>query len=108
MVVTQSLRPNYAVQICLHKFLHEIDFAKGFERVWAEDVKYANDIFVLEVTQEFDFAKCSQTEHGVVEGGDLLDGDASLRRDMLSRAKCGAYLAIEHIFSLGLTYQTTP
>jgi len=30
---------------------------------------------MVEVLQELDLSKCSQTEHGVVEGGDLFDGD---------------------------------
>ena len=40
----------------------------------------------MEMAEELDFAEGTETEHGVVEGGDALDGDLSLGRDMESRA----------------------
>ena len=41
---------------------------------------------MMEMAEELDFAEGTETEHGVVEGGDALDGDLSLGRDMESRA----------------------
>ena len=37
---------------------------------------------MMEMAEELDFAEGTETEHGVVEGGDALDGDFALGRDV--------------------------
>ena len=40
----------------------------------------------MEVAKKFDFTKGAETEHGMVEGGDALDGDLALGGNMEGRA----------------------
>jgi hypothetical protein len=55
--------------------LDEVDF--GEARVVARflDVEDGDDVLVVEVAEQLHFAESAQAEHGVVEGGDLLDCD---------------------------------
>jgi len=39
------------------------------------NIKDGNDILVVEVSEELHLTKRSEAEHGVVEGGNLLDGN---------------------------------
>ena len=73
MVIAQLLRPNDAVQIGLHELLDEVDFLKVVEGCGSEDVKDGNDVLVVEMAEELDFAERPEAEHGVIERRNLLD-----------------------------------
>lgn len=77
------------MEIGLHKLLHQIYFCEVCEGWGTEDVQYSDDVLVVEMAEELDLAKGAQAEHGVIEGGDALDSNFPLRRDMNSRA-CSA------------------
>lgn len=68
-------------------YLNQVDFVEGLVAPRLLDVKDADNILVIEVAQKLHLAECSQTEHGVIEGCDLLDGDLLSRGLMYRRAK---------------------
>ena len=39
------------------------------------DVENGDNVLVVEVAEQLHLSQCSQAEHGVVKGCDLLDGD---------------------------------
>ena len=78
VIVAELLGTNDAVKIGLHKFLDEVDLLEVIERGRAENVEYGDDVLVVEVAEELDLAEGAETEHGVVEGGDALDGHFAL------------------------------
>jgi hypothetical protein len=59
--------------------LDEIDLVEGLVVSWLLDIQNGDDILVVEIPQKLHFSKSSKTEHGVVEGGDLLDGNLLAR-----------------------------
>ena len=69
------MRANDPVHVRLHELLNQIDFGEGIVVARLLDVEDGDDVFVFEVAEEFHLAQSSQTEHGVVEGSDFLDGD---------------------------------
>lgn len=79
MIVAQPLRPDHAVQVGLHEFLYEIDLFKELETGRLENVENGDDVFVAKVPKKLDLAEGAETKHGVVKGGDALDGDLALR-----------------------------
>lgn len=62
--------------------LNQVNFGKRIEAYGAKDVQNADYILMLEVPQKLDLAQGAQTEHTVVEWGDLFDGDALLRGEV--------------------------
>lgn len=92
MVVRELLSSNDTVHIRLHEFLHyvslyappqaktacahldEIDFGEGLVIARFLDIQNGDDVLVVEVPEQLHFTERSQTEHGMVERGDLLDG----------------------------------
>jgi hypothetical protein len=74
VVVGQILGTDNAVHIRLHQLLDEVDLAEGLIVPRLLDIQNTDDVLVVEVAQEFHLTQSSQTEHAVVEGGDLLDG----------------------------------
>lgn len=82
VVIRQRLCPDDPVQIGLHELLYEIDLAKVVYVGWPEDVEDGDDVLVVKVAEELDLAEGTKTEHGVVEGGDALDGDLATGRDV--------------------------
>ena len=50
------------------------------------NVENRDDVLVVKVAEELHFSKRSQTEHGMVERGDLLDGDFLARGFVYRRA----------------------
>ena len=56
-------------------YLDEVDLGEGLVVAGLLDVQDGNNVLVVEVSQQLHLTECSQAEHGVVEGGDLLDGD---------------------------------
>ena len=79
MIVAKFLGSNDPMEICFHQLLNEIDLLKQFERRRLEYVEDGYDVLVAEVAEELDFAKGAETEHGMVERSDALDGDLPLR-----------------------------
>lgn len=82
VVIGQRLCPDDPMKISLHEFLYEIDLAKVMDILWPEDVEDGDDVLVVKVAEELDLAQGAETEHGVVEGGDALDGDLATGRDV--------------------------
>jgi hypothetical protein len=56
-------------------YLDKVDFGEGLIVPRLLDVEDGDDVFVVEISQQLHLSQCSQTEHGVVEGRNLLDGD---------------------------------
>lgn len=79
MIVAEILGANDTVEISLHEFLDKIDLVEVIDAGWAENVKDGNDVFVVKVAEELDFAESAQTEHGMVKRRDALDCDFALR-----------------------------
>jgi hypothetical protein len=95
MVIGKVLSADHSVHISLHEFLEhvyisnslspkgtisesyldEIDLSECFIAPWLLDVKNRDDVFVVEVPEQLHLTQGSQAEHGVVEGGDLLDSN---------------------------------
>lgn len=61
-------------------YLNKIDLGEGLVVSRLLDIENGNDILMVEVTKKLHLAQGSQTEHGVVKGRDLLDGDFLARR----------------------------
>lgn len=88
-------------------YLDEVDLGEGFVVSRLLDVENGNDVLVVEVAEQLHLAQRSQTEHGVVKGRDLLDGDLLARR--LVERRAGVGLAMRGVRdSRRLAYQTTP
>jgi hypothetical protein len=56
-------------------YLNQIDLSEGLVASWLLDIQYRYDILMVEVSKQLHLAKRSQTEHGMVEWGNLLDGN---------------------------------
>lgn len=54
-------------------YLDKVDLVEAIIASRLLDIKDGDDVFVVEVAQQLHLSQCSQTEHGVVEGGNLLD-----------------------------------
>jgi hypothetical protein len=59
--------------------LNQIDLGEGLVVAGLLDVENGNDVLVVEVSEQLHLSQRPQTEHGVVEGCDLLDGDLLAR-----------------------------
>ena len=102
MVVRKILSANDTMHVGLHQFLatletieyenpqgtylDQVDFCETLVVPWLLDVKNGDDVFVVEITKQFHFAKSSQAKHGMIERCDLLDSNLLLRRLVNSRA----------------------
>ena len=71
-------------RLCSH--LNEVDLGKGLVVSRPLNVKNGDDILVVEISQQLHLAQSAQAEHGVVKGGDLLDGHFLSRRLVECRA----------------------
>ena len=74
VVVRQFLGSNDTVHIGFHEFLDEVDFGEAVVVVRFDNVEDRDDVFVVKVTKEFDLAESAETEHGVIERSDFLNG----------------------------------
>ena len=114
VVVRQILCPNNAVHIGLHQFLqdrsaieevppgeareettylNQVDFVEALIVAGSLDIQDRNDVLVVKVAQQLHLTQSTQTEHGVVEWGDLFDRDLLAGRLVDSRAKTIGQLA---------------
>jgi len=75
VVIREILGANDAVHIRLHELLDKVDLLEKLIASWLLNIKDRDDVLVVEVAEELHLAKGSQAEHGVVEWGDLLDGN---------------------------------
>lgn len=89
VVVAEALGSDHAVEVGLHELLDEIDVPERLEAGGEEDVEDGDDVLVAKVAEKLDLAEGAQTEHGVVKGGDALDGDLALRWLVHGRARAG-------------------
>jgi len=67
-------------------YLNEIDLIEAVVAAGFLDIKDGYDVLVVEVPQQLHLSKSSQTEHGMIEGCNLLDRDLLARRFMDGRA----------------------
>jgi hypothetical protein len=58
-----------------NNYLNEVDLVEAVIASRLLDIEDGDDVFVVEIAQQLHLSQGSQTEHGVVEGGDLLDGN---------------------------------
>jgi hypothetical protein len=56
-------------------YLDQVDLSECLVVSRLLDVEDGNDVLVVEVSEQLHLSQCSQTEHGVVKGCNLLDGD---------------------------------
>ena len=63
-----------ASPILLMTHLNEIDLGKCLIIARLLDIENGNDVLVIEVAQKLHLSQGSQTEHGMIEGSNLLDG----------------------------------
>lgn len=70
----------------LATYLNQVDLVKRLITPWLLDIKNADDVLMVEVAQELHLSESSQAKHGVIEGGDLLNGDLLARRFVYRRA----------------------
>jgi hypothetical protein len=70
--ISNSLSPKATFS---ESYLDEINLSECFIAPRLLDIKNRDDIFVVEVPEQLHLTQGSQAEHGVVEGGDLLDGN---------------------------------
>jgi hypothetical protein len=58
--------------------LDKVNLLEIFEACRVKYVKDRNNIFMIEVTKQFDLTQGTETEHGVVKRGYPFDGDFTL------------------------------
>ena len=56
-------------------YLDQVNFSEGFVVARSLNVEDGDDVFVIKVSEQLHLTQCSQTEHGMVEWCDLLDGN---------------------------------
>ena len=82
------------MHVGLHELLDEVDLSEGLVAARLLDVENGDDVFVIEVAEELHLTQRAQTEHGVVEGCDLLDGHLLARRLVQCRATTVSGMAL--------------
>ena len=75
VIIGQILGTDNAVHVRLHELLNEVDLGEVLVGAWLLDVKDGNDVLVVEVAEELHLAESAKAEHGVIERGDLFDGN---------------------------------
>jgi len=68
------------ILIVVIAYLDEVDLCESLEIPRSLDIQDGNDVLVVEISQQLHLSQRSQTEHGVIERGDLLDSDFLARR----------------------------
>lgn len=79
MIVGELLGPDHSMHVRLHELLNQIHFVEGLVVSRFLDVKDADNVLVVEVTEQLHFSQGTQAEHAMIERGDLLDGDLLAR-----------------------------
>jgi hypothetical protein len=74
--------------------LNEVHFLEGLVVPGFLDIQDGNDVLVVEVAEELHLTECAETEHGMIERSNLLDGDLLARRLMHGRA---AMASVDHV-----------
>lgn len=59
----------------LRSYLNQIHFVKCLVITGLLDVEDRDDVLMVEVSKKLHLSEGSQTEHGVIERGNLLDSD---------------------------------
>lgn len=67
-------------------YLDQVDLVEALVVARSLDIQDRNDVLVVKVAQQLHLAQGAQAEHGVVEWGDLFDGDLLARRFVDGRA----------------------
>lgn len=112
MVIREVLGADYTMHVGFHKLLHagnwldhpysqeiypslsslretnlnKVDLGETFIIPRLLDIQNADDVLVVEISQQLHLSKRPQTEHAVVKRRDLLDGDLLAGRLMECRA----------------------
>lgn len=55
-------------------YLDEIHLVEGVIAPGSLDIKDGDDVFMVEVAEKLHLSESTETEHGMIKGGDLLDG----------------------------------
>ena len=75
LLLFERLVNMFADAVEVVTYLNQVDFGERFIISGLLNVKNRDDVLVVEVSEELHLTKCTQAEHGVIEGGDLLDCD---------------------------------
>lgn len=89
-------------------YLDEVDLSEGVVAPGLLDIQDGNNVFVVEVAKQLHLTQSSETEHGVIKGCDLLDGDLLARGLVDSRALNSVSISAQHLESWIPPYHTTP
>mmetsp|Transcript_10363 Transcript_10363/g.26551 ORF Transcript_10363/g.26551 Transcript_10363/m.26551 type:complete len:245 (+) Transcript_10363:600-1334(+) len=73
VVVGNLLCLQQSEQVCLHQLLHDIHVGKVFERFAFDNVCHADDVFMLNSAENFDFTESALAVRLMFERGDLFD-----------------------------------
>jgi hypothetical protein len=66
--------------------LNQINFIESLVVTGPLNIQDGDNVFVVKVSQQLHLTQCTQTEHGMIEWGDLLDGNLLARGFMNGRA----------------------
>ncbi len=69
-------------------YLNKIHLRERLVAPWFLYIQNGDDVFVVEISQKLHFPQRPQTEHGVVERRNLLDGDSLTGWFMQCGASC--------------------
>lgn len=56
-------------------YLNQVHLVEALVVTRSLDIQNGDDVLVVKVAQQLHLAQCPQAEHGVVEGGNLFDGN---------------------------------
>lgn len=59
VVIAKLLSSYNSMEICLHEFLNQVDLIEFSETWWFKEIEDSDDVLVMEVTEELDFAQSS-------------------------------------------------
>lgn len=88
-------------------YLDEVNLAERLQASRLLNIEDRDDVFMVEIPEQFHLTESSQAEHGVVKRSDLLDRHFLARRLVNSGAAAVSIKCIIQLFEL-CSYQTTP
>ena len=78
MIITQPLRLQQLVEVCLHETLDDVHVLHGVEGRRSQDVADVDNIFMIEPSQYFDLPQGSLTVRLVFKWAYFLDSDLNI------------------------------
>jgi hypothetical protein len=67
-------------------YLNQVHFIEALVVPGSLDIQNGDNVLMVEIAQQLHLTQCPQAEHGVVEGGNLFDGDLLAGRLVDGRA----------------------